>query len=35
MNGCSEIQAKFTEYLDDRLNGREMQFIAAHLDDCQ
>ncbi|MGA2634019.1 MAG: zf-HC2 domain-containing protein [Terracidiphilus sp.] len=34
MNGCSEVQAKFTEYLDDRLNGREMQFIAAHLEDC-
>jgi anti-sigma factor RsiW len=35
MNGCSEIQAKFTEYLDDRLNGREMQCIAAHLEGCR
>ena len=35
MSGCSAVQAKFTEYMDDRLNGREMQFIAAHLDDCR
>jgi hypothetical protein len=35
MNGCSAVQAKFTEYLDDRLNGREMQFIAAHLENCR
>ncbi len=35
MNGCSEIQAGFTEYLDGRLNGRDMQEIAAHLDDCR
>ena len=35
MNGCSAIQKKFTEYLDDRLNGREMQRIAAHLEDCR
>jgi hypothetical protein len=35
MNGCSAVQAKFTEYMDDRLNGREMQFIAAHLEDCR
>lgn len=35
MNGCSEVQAGFTEYLDGRLNGREMQEIAAHLDGCQ
>jgi anti-sigma factor RsiW len=25
----------FTEYLDDRLNGREMQRIAAHLEGCR
>jgi hypothetical protein len=24
MNGCSTVQAGFTEYLDGRLNGREM-----------
>jgi hypothetical protein len=35
MNGCNAVQAKFTEYMDDRLNGREMQFIAAHLEDCR
>ncbi len=35
MNGCNAIQAKFTEYLDGRLTGREMQRIAAHLDRCQ
>jgi len=34
MNGCSQIQAGFTEYLDGRLSGREMQEIAAHLEDC-
>jgi hypothetical protein len=26
---------KFTEYLDGRMNGREMQQIAAHLEDCR
>lgn len=31
---CSQIQDRFTEYLDGRLNGREMQRIAAHLDHC-
>jgi hypothetical protein len=35
MSGCGEVQFKFTEYLDGRLNGREMQLIATHLDDCQ
>jgi anti-sigma factor RsiW len=34
MNGCSAMQAKFSEYLDGRLTGREMQRIAAHLDRC-
>ena len=29
MSGCREVQAKFTEYLDGRLNGREMQRVAA------
>jgi anti-sigma factor RsiW len=34
MNGCSAIQSRFSEYLDGRLNGREMQQIAAHLNGC-
>jgi anti-sigma factor RsiW len=35
MNGCSAMQARLSEYLDGRLNGREMQQIAAHLEGCQ
>jgi anti-sigma factor RsiW len=35
MNGCSTMQARFSEYLDGRLTGREMQQIAAHLDGCR
>jgi hypothetical protein len=35
MNGCNEVRAGFTEYLDGRLNGREMQEIKAHLEDCR
>jgi anti-sigma factor RsiW len=35
MNGCNTTQAKFTEYLDGRLSGREMQRIAAHLEGCR
>ena len=31
MNSCNVMQAKFTEYLDGRLTGREMQRIAARL----
>jgi len=31
---CSGVQGRFTEYLDGRLNGKEMQRIAAHLDRC-
>jgi anti-sigma factor RsiW len=34
MNECRIIQAKFTEYLDGRLNGKEMQRIGFHLDHC-
>ena len=34
MNGCSAMQAKFSEYLDGRLTGQEMQRIAAHLEGC-
>jgi anti-sigma factor RsiW len=35
MNGCNAMQAKFSDYLDGRLTGREMQRIAAHLERCR
>jgi anti-sigma factor RsiW len=35
MNGCKAMQAKFTDYLDGCLNGREMQGVAAHLEGCR
>jgi len=35
MSHCSAVQAGFTDYLDGRLNGHEMQEIAAHLKDCR
>lgn len=35
MNGCSAMQARFSEYLDGRLTGVEMQRIAAHIEDCR
>jgi len=35
MSGCGAVREKFTEYLDGRLNGREMQFVAAHLEECR
>lgn len=34
MNGCSRMQERFSEYLDGRLTGVEMQLVAAHLEDC-
>lgn len=34
MNGCSAMQSRFSEYLDGRLTGREMQRIASHLEEC-
>ena len=34
MNECMAMQEKFTEYLDGRLSGREMQSVAAHLEHC-
>lgn len=34
MSGCAAMQTKFTEYLDGRLSGREMQSVAAHLEGC-
>jgi anti-sigma factor RsiW len=35
MNGCSAVQARFSEYLDGRVNGRDMQQIGAHLEGCR
>ncbi len=32
--GCSGVRAKFAEYLDSRLTGREMQRVARHLENC-
>jgi hypothetical protein len=34
MNGCGQTQARFTEYLDGRMTGIEMQQVAAHLEGC-
>ena len=34
MSGCSAMKTKFSEYLDGRLTGQEMQRIASHLDRC-
>lgn len=34
MIGCEQTRASFTEYLDGRLTGLEMQRIAAHIDRC-
>lgn len=31
---CARIQASFSPYLDGAVNGREMQEIASHLEDC-
>jgi hypothetical protein len=35
MNGCNAARERFTEYLDGRLSGREMQRIATHLEGCR
>lgn len=35
MKGCEAVQAGFTEYLDGRLNGYDMQRIAGHLEGCR
>jgi anti-sigma factor RsiW len=35
MSSCKAIQKDFNEYLDGRINGREMQRIAAHLEQCR
>ena len=34
MSDCGSIQSKFSEYLDGRLTGHEMQSIAAHIKGC-
>ena len=34
MNSCTAMQEKFSEYLDSRLTGVEMQRIASHLEIC-
>lgn len=31
---CNAVQGKFTDYLDGRLSGAEMQEITTHLDSC-
>ena len=35
MTGCDAIKASFTEYLDGRLTGHEMQRVAVHLESCR
>ena len=35
MNGCNHFQGGFTDYLDGRLSGSEMQVIDAHLRGCR
>jgi anti-sigma factor RsiW len=35
MSSCNSIQSKFSEYLDGRLTGHEMQDIGAHLETCR
>jgi hypothetical protein len=35
MNGCKQMQAGLTDYLDGRLPGRAMQEIDAHLAQCR
>ncbi|HEY1577325.1 MAG TPA: anti-sigma factor [Terracidiphilus sp.] len=35
MSDCNSIQSKFSEYLDGRMTGYEMQSIAAHIDTCR
>jgi len=35
MSGCGIMRVRFSEYLDGRLTGAEMQRIAAHVEDCR
>jgi len=34
MTSCSSVRARFAEYLDSRLTGREMQRVTKHLESC-
>lgn len=34
MSNCSAMQAKFSEYMDGRMTGREMQRLATHVERC-
>lgn len=34
MNGCSDVQTRFSDYLDGCLTGLEMQQVSAHLGSC-
>jgi hypothetical protein len=34
MNGCSDVQTKFSDYLDGRLTGVEMHRVSAHIGSC-
>jgi hypothetical protein len=34
MSSCNAMRAKFSEYMDGRMTGREMQRLAAHVERC-
>jgi len=34
MPSCSSVRARFADYLDGRLTGREMQRVTRHLENC-
>ena len=34
MSNCGAMQAKFSEYMDGRMTGREMQRLASHVERC-
>jgi hypothetical protein len=34
MTSCNAMQSKFSEYMDGRMTGREMQRVAAHVERC-
>ncbi|HWE83940.1 MAG TPA: zf-HC2 domain-containing protein [Terracidiphilus sp.] len=34
MNGCSDVQARFSEYLDGHLTGSQMHLVASHVNSC-
>ncbi len=35
MNPCTQVSAKFADYLDGRLTGHEMQAMTSHLESCE